>query len=32
VIGRDLTSIIIDDAVHAVDAKDEPIAPLVADK
>jgi ribonuclease Z len=32
VVGRDLTSIMIDDGVHVVDAKGEPIQPLLADK
>jgi ribonuclease Z len=32
VVGRDLTSITIDDGVHVFDAKGEPIQPLVAGK
>jgi ribonuclease Z len=32
VIGRDLTSILIDEDAHATDAKGEPVQPLVADK
>jgi ribonuclease Z len=32
VVGRDLTSVVIDEGVHVFDAKGEPIEPLVVDK
>jgi len=32
VVGHDLTSIVIDDGVHVVDANDNPIQPLLADR